>query len=812
MEAEPSAVQEEPAAEAEPSVTSEEPAAEAELSVVLEEPAVEAEPSVVLEEPAVEAEPSAVPEEPAAEAESSVEPEEPAAAEPSVIPEEPAAEPPVIPEEPAAEPSVIPEEPAAEAEPKPALQRLPATPIPKPSPKPEPEPEVYHPHRLRRRRFPWKKVRAALLHWALFYGICLLFGVAVTVASESIRAGGYGPVWDWAAAGGGSFLLTVLIYGGSTALIGSLLGRLWPVGTAVSVIALAGVLVDYFKTAINGTPLVLADFGLAGQAQQVAGVAGDLHPPGSIWLALLVLAASVGILFLTAPLTRPRTIPARVGWALSSLLIWSILFNGSLAYGLGKVMDLHMDVVQDPFASHNRYGLAVSLWREFFQREKEVPRGYGPELMDGEVEKLDQLLLAEPVPPTLTKPNVIIVLSESFFDLTRLPNVTFERDPVANYHALQKESVSGNFLSHYLGYGTGYIEMSMHTGWCLPDLLPGQNICFLEPETYELLDSLTEQFTKSGDYRAEMLHAYDNSLYNRTVTYPLLGYEKSLFSQDIQAVDTEHKGFVYGGYYMRDGYLFETLLHEMKEINDAGDRAFLYAITMENHQPFNPDKFDEDPHQERFQMRIESDLLTEDEMAILKIGQEGITRADTALGELVEALRKSPEPTILAFYGDHRPTLPMPDGETVYTKLGASPGNDTSQWTEKQFRDVYSSDYLIWANDAALLHGQAGTVRPSGVLALGADVLELTGQQVSRYWGLMKLVSRTELARTWAYYVDGEGSLRFSIDDIALTPAQREILDLRDTVIYDALYGKQYVTASMNDPPGTPLPVREAER
>ena len=31
-------------------------------------------------------------------------------------------------------------------------------------------------------------------------------------------------------------------------------------------------------------------------------------------------------------------------------------------------------------------------------------------------------------------------------------------------------------------------------------------------------------------------------------------------------------------------------------------------------------------------------------------------------------------------------------------------------------------------------------------------------------------------------------------------PEQEELLQLRDAVIYDALYGRQYITAAMNEP------------
>lgn len=111
------------------------------------------------------------------------------------------------------------------------------------------------------------------------------------------------------------------------------------------------------------------------------------------------------------------------------------------------------------------------------------------------------------------------------------------------------------------------------------DFGAGTNICFLEDDAYEKFDALPEQYTKSG-YRAEMLHGYNDSLYNRTVTYPRLGFSDLLFSADIQALDFPWEGGIYGGYYMRDSYFFQAMLDRMEDINSSGERAFLYGITM----------------------------------------------------------------------------------------------------------------------------------------------------------------------------------------------------------------------------------------
>ena len=99
---------------------------------------------------------------------------------------------------------------------------------------------------------------------------------------------------------------------------------------------------------------------------------------------------------------------------------------------------------------------------------------------------------------------------------------------------------------------------------------------------------------------------------------------------------------------MRDSYFFQAMLDRMEDINSSGERAFLYGITMENHQPFDPEKFNYE-----CQIGVTSESLGEEDMAIVRVMLEGITRADQALGDLTDALRESEEPTIVVFFGDH---------------------------------------------------------------------------------------------------------------------------------------------------------------
>ena len=619
-------------------------------------------------------------------------------------------------------------------------------------------------------------------------------GLAVTGAMQWISIGTLPGVLEWVRDYPGHLAMSALLWAVPVYVLGTLVGRLWAAALPVGAAGLALALVDYFKNAINGTPLELADFGLAGAAGDVAGLAGDLTPPQDFWLAGAALLFCVLLLFLTRRLTALEG-TARGRTCLLSLTLAGILLTGSGTRTVGGWLGVDFYTRMDPAESHSLHGLTLSLWRDAFPQPKTPPEAYDEAYMLEVLERVDQLLDARAEPEV--KPNILFILSESFYDLGRLPVIQYDGDPLEHFHALEAESVSGTFHSHYLGYGTGYLEIPMLYGLNGLDLPPGTNICFQDPAVYERFDALAEQYTGSGDYDAEMLHAYDNTLYNRTVTYPLLGFNGLYFSNDIQQMGIEREDGAYGGYYMRDGYFFQGMLKRMEAINREGKRAFLFGITMENHQPFDPEKFNYE-----CQIPLIAPQFTPAQRDRLRVMLEGITRADQALGELTDYLRTCGEPTIVVFFGDHRPNLFMPGGDTVYTLLGLCPENDTLNWTEAQINDLYSTDYLIWANDPALLGDLAGTRRESSITALGPQLLELTGTPVSRYWGLLEKVSRVCLTQTDLYFVDGEGNPSFTREEAGLSPEALELLELRDAVVYDAVYGKQYITERMNLPPG----------
>ena len=137
------------------------------------------------------------------------------------------------------------------------------------------------------------------LRWFLFAAGSLCMGLAAAVASQWIITGSLANgVLPWFVENPGYLLLTGLLYAVIAAVIGAATGMAAIGGIVTAVLALGLSLTDYFKTAINGTPLELVDFGLATQLGNVAGVAGELKPHRDFWLAAAALVVCITILVL----------------------------------------------------------------------------------------------------------------------------------------------------------------------------------------------------------------------------------------------------------------------------------------------------------------------------------------------------------------------------------------------------------------------------------------------------------------------------------------------------------------------------------
>lgn len=535
-------------------------------------------------------------------------------------------------------------------------------------------------------------------------------------------------------------------------------------GGLIVTLSVAGLsFANYYKMLITSTPLYVQDIRLVTQVGGImelneASMKFSGESAAAVAVMLLVL---VGLFFVSRRF-RPRLREGLISGLISAILFASLFcvpasveswFYGPVGSGQAAAQDTQI-------VHNSRCGVLLGLWRSVVLggEEELIPEPDEEELM-----LMNAQSWIEELPDTDKdeQPNVIFVLGESFFDVTELPGVSYAEDPVADFHRICSEGVSGKFYTHTLGYGTENIELEIMTGintrfFSWDDMIYGW-----EQEKLLTYPSLPQLFSDAGYYTA-YLHTFNDGIYNRTALYTALGFQDMYFSGDFAAIDPEaaaapdYWGYMYGkiaGEFYSDDYLADVTAELFDQKAGEGP-VFLWAVTMENHTPYTADKFSS------YDFPFESDLGDE-AVGVLNAVTQGVADCSEALGKLVDHLAAQDEPVIVVFFGDHRPGTPLESGATVYSELGMCP-EDVADWELEDYAELYSTDYVIWSNDPSLLPAEPGSRMNTSSTLLGVEALQMAGMDLDEYWSMCAVVDTVSDGWTWNFFVPQDGEPCFS--------------------------------------------------
>ncbi len=589
-----------------------------------------------------------------------------------------------------------------------------------------------------------------------------VFPIDIIELSILVNTQSFGETLLWGIKNASAFLLqyTVLLF--LAALIYSLSRRLWLSYSLCGIAYISLSLISHYKTVINGSPLVLHDLTLTSRFFDVFSFAlpqikFSIHTISAIFVFLLT---AILLFFADRHIGRVRLLRPIMG-CISAILILILFFTPILPMWANSLDDENMS---DEIRVRN-FGAPLGLYMSYVQNKEEM-ESLASASFD-ELEAQVASLLDDKKSPDI-KPNVIFLMSESFFDVTKLDGVTFSEDPIPNFHALAEKYTSGEFISNTYCGGTGYVEMEVLTGLCSNLLRESETLTSLSPNSvYEGIPTIADVFASYG-YKTGFLHSYNSNLYNREAIYSAFGFDYILF-EDSFGPDVK----------MRGGYISDMALSEkiISMYEEKGDEPmFLFALSMENHQPYTAEKFDDAV------ISIDSDILTQNELSVLSGYVNGLHDADAALMRLVEYFSESDEETMIVFFGDHLPNLGVGEGETVYSRLDYSSTPVTTDWAPDELAKMLSTDYLIWTNYEEEAHEDALT---SGNM-LGISVLNRLGFSLGKYYGwLDKFVAPYMLIYRPRLYVDASG-MAFSL----VPDEHSEIISNYKLAVYDIVYGK----------------------
>jgi hypothetical protein len=336
---------------------------------------------------------------------------------------------------------------------------------------------------------------------------------------------------------------------------------------------------------------------------------------------------------------------------------------------------------------------------------------------------------------TITPENVIVIMNESFSDLSVLGGLETNQDCLPFLHSLTENTIKGTAYSSVFGGTTANSEYEFLTGNTTAFLSPGM-------VPYQLYvgsgaQSLVSQMNTLG-YRSVALHPYYSTSWNRVQVYDNFGFSDVLFydsfvgSQWIRA-------------FISDQSDYENLIRLCEE-KEPGEKLFLFNVTMQNHGAYTQE-WTNLPREVYLTGDMEDQYPTVDQYLSL------MYQSDLALEYLIDYFSQVDEPTMILLFGDHQPQV----SSEFYTELL---GTDLDAATAQR---KYAVPFLIWANYD--IEEQDGVVLSLNYLS--SLLVETAGLPSTGYQQFLSGLRESVPVVNAVGYASADGQWTFSSDELS---------------------------------------------
>lgn len=383
----------------------------------------------------------------------------------------------------------------------------------------------------------------------------------------------------------------------------------------------------------------------------------------------------------------------------------------------------------------------------------------------------------------LTDNTVIMILSETFSDPTRVPGVSFSLDPVPNIRNIKNTTTSGLMLSPGYGGGTANIEYQALTGLNLANfndslIVPYQQLVPNQNNPYSFNQIWMEKYGKNA---STAVHPFQQSMYLRNINYRKFGFSY-LYTLDSK-IPLEHTGCIDRSPYVSDSEAYQSILDVLDKQQDSKSSQFLQLITMQNHMPY-ADYYDNN----EFSDANISEDLSDGERWNINAYTKGINWTDQETANFLNQLDQIDKPITVIFYGDHLPGI-----------------YDTADMNKNNKTVLHETDYFIWSNSASSSHGTK--VNPTTTAYTSSNYFmplaaEHMNAKVSPYLAMLTELQQEVPAMSRmigtnggigqgkATYLDHAGN---NIKAAALSAKAKGLLKDYKLVQYDQTVGKNYL-------------------
>ena len=347
--------------------------------------------------------------------------------------------------------------------------------------------------------------------------------------------------------------------------------------------------------------------------------------------------------------------------------IAAILIAAAAAGG-ATVLAIRTGLVSTYFGNLNYayrdYGLAYCFIATSANAGISRPKGYSEEMITSILEEKTKRgtdTLLEEKDDSTEHPNIIVLQMESFTVAQDYANIEVSKDPTPVFNKLCKEYSSGSFEVPACGAGTANTEFEVLTGISAKFFGPGE-YPYKGKLRKKVLESMA-YIARSHGYVTSALHDHRALFYNRNEVYANLGFDSFTSVEYMNNVTFTPTNWC------KDTVLTGEIMDIM---SSTKERDFLHVISVEGHGAYPTQRVFKNPYTE-----VSAD--DEDTKWKYEYYLNECHEMDSFIGDLIEAIEESGEPTVMIIYGDHIPAL------------------DVKEENYKQ-KDLYTTRYVIWDN------------------------------------------------------------------------------------------------------------------
>lgn len=394
---------------------------------------------------------------------------------------------------------------------------------------------------------------------------------------------------------------------------------------------------ERFKYNTNGNHLIISDMKLIRSMKSLTSFA-YIKITWDLVLCYLIAIAFIALIFFLNPKVKWKP-GARTAIGISFVFcgfgfvmmpffynpVYSV-FSIDTTYSSSR-----QSIINKKFDKNGFIGFLLQTLSEDWEHRLKKPKNYGEEHTKNILD--DAQVIAEGNFHGGKKPNVIVIMSESFADFRVFDELKDDIDGnvYKKFDEACEAGESRRIITPTFASWTVRAEFELMFG--LP--VKGLNDPNMPQRDLNKKHDLPAmaQYYNSWGYNTAYVHPFQSTFYGRKNTYPLFGFKNLLFHDD----DTGESDFTvdvgHYGTYVEDATIYSQLLDLLK---NSDEPMYIHTTTMQNHQPYN---LGEDP---------------DDEFGNYL---QWIQHSNDALEVFLKQLEDIEEPTLVFFVGDHFPSL-----------------------------------------------------------------------------------------------------------------------------------------------------------